>query len=111
MAVSAATFSALICLICVCIVEPITDGQSSPPRVGKPSPHSDCGISRAVEDIVKVGTGVIACHEIVQESQVAVDAVDAAALAQHAAVGLVAGYEGTLHVHRAVEGIDPPAQC
>ena len=41
--------------------------------------------------------------------QDAVVAVDPAALAQHGAVGLVAVDRGILHVHRAVEGIDPAA--
>src|SRR5262249_2945913 len=79
------------------------------PRRNSPATSLAAEISRAVEDVVEVGRGLVAFHVAGQESQAAVETVDPSALAQYGAVCLVAVDHGTGDGHRAIEGIDPPA--
>src|SRR4051812_20992418 len=65
--------------------------------------------SRAVEEVVGGGRGVVAAHGTARERQGGVETVNPTALAQHAAVRLVAVDHGCVHVHGAVEGVDPTA--
>src|SRR5262249_10042941 len=60
------------------------------------------GTSRPVEEVVEAGRGLVALHETGHEGQGGVVAVDATALAQHAAVGLVAVDRAASHLHGAV---------
>ena len=86
-------------------------------RAVKPNSHQQnpaltpaAETSRVDEDVVIAGRGFIAFHGTGHESQDAAIAIDATALAQHGAIRLVAVDRATLQVHRAIEGIDPPAQ-
>ena len=62
------------------------------------------------EDVVTASCGFIAFHGTGHERQDAAFAIEATALAQQRAIRLVVSHRATLHVHRAIEGIDPPAQ-
>ena len=62
------------------------------------------------ENVVTASCGFIAFNGTGHESQDAAIAIDATALAQHRAIRLIAVHRAIPHVHRAIEGIDPPAQ-
>ncbi len=66
-------------------------------------------ISRAVEDVAVARRGLVAFHGRVHEGQGGVIGVNPSTFAVHGAVRLVAVDGGILHVHRAVEGINPAA--
>src|SRR5215471_21243792 len=88
------------------------NGQASKQIVARKTRASFLAVafSRADEDVVEGGRSMVLAHVTVHERQHAVEAVDTAALAQYVAVRRVEDQRATLHVHRAIEGIDPPAQ-
>ena len=72
--------------------------------------RAHAAMSGAAKDIVKGGRGLVASHVAGHDGQNALPTVNPAALAQHAAVRLVAVHRAILHGHQTIERVDAPAQ-